>query len=388
MELKCDILIIGAGVAGSVAAHSIPKKKFNVIVIEKEPYIGAATSTKIDVTEDIGLTPIIEELNLPFLCKTNKTHWHSPNDSFTLDSEIHDIYFKRGPDRDSFENQVMKKAVKKGVKLLLNTKIKRINCSGGGITSVETNHGLIKSKIVIAADGTNSKIPSQLGISEKKIATFLGYGIYAENLKIPQKETHIFIDRKNAPGGYFFMAKDGHGKGVACMVVDQQIAKRTPKWYYHQIIKENTKIREITKKAKILNEITGKGQASRLQRLIYGNTVLVGEAGRLLDPLLGYGMKNAIISGYYSAKMVENYLSGKSINLVNYNKRINQILIDGEENTKARKIFRKLSNKNLERVIRTLKETDYSNLKGDLTKKTNLIERQEEEFIKLFHLIV
>jgi NADPH-dependent 2,4-dienoyl-CoA reductase/sulfur reductase-like enzyme len=45
MEIKCDVLVVGAGPAGSVAALYISKHGLNTVLIERNNKIGAHTNT-------------------------------------------------------------------------------------------------------------------------------------------------------------------------------------------------------------------------------------------------------------------------------------------------------------------------------------------------------
>ena len=92
MSIKCDVLVVGAGASGSIAALSLAKKGFDVVIAEKCSKVGLHTKDKIDITEETGLKEISKELKLPVKERTNKTKWFSLNHSFLLESKIYDLY--------------------------------------------------------------------------------------------------------------------------------------------------------------------------------------------------------------------------------------------------------------------------------------------------------
>lgn len=355
MTISCDVLVVGAGASGSVATLYLSKKGFDVTVIEKQPEIGGHSKEKIDITEDFGLSPIIKELKLPVKDKTNKTRWFSHNNSFKHESKIYDLYLKRGPSLDSFEVGAMNSSIDKGANILLETEPKKINFKNNIIDSVRITKETIKPKIVIGADGFESSILKKLQIKEKRIATIAGYGIMGENFNLPEAETHIFFNSKNAPGGYFFVAKTRDDEGVACMVVDKSMTNEPLKKYYEHFISENKNLSEILKNPNVKNEFTGMCYAGFLEKRTLRNVILVGDAARTLDPFLGYGMRNSITSGYVAGEIVAKALEKDNIKIIGeYEKELISKISDISRGATMRKIFRKLDNDEIDYIVKTL----------------------------------
>ena len=357
MVIKCDVLVVGAGVSGSVCALKLAKEGFNIVVVEKESCVGCHTKPKIDITEDKDLDKIINELNLPILLKTNKSKWFSRNNSFIWESKVSDLYFKRGPSTDSFEVSVMNAAIDNGANLYLETELKKFNFRNNTIDSVKTNNKTIKPKIVIGADGFESSVLKNLQIKERRIVTIAGHGIAGENFNLPEAETHIFFDSKNAPGGYFFVAKTKDDEGVACVVTEKSLANEPLKKYYEIFIKENEPLKEILKNPTVRNEFSGMSHAGFLEKRTSGNVILVGDAARTLDPLLGYGMRNSIVSGYIAAEIVAKALEKDNIKkLEEYEKELISRVSNFSQRAKMRKVFRKLNNEDFDHIVETLRD--------------------------------
>jgi len=394
--MKCDVLVVGAGASGSVAALSLSKKGFDVVVVEKCKKVGDHTQNKIDITEDVGLKKIIKELKLPIKDKTNKTRWFSPNYSFSLKSKIYDLYFKRGASEDCFEVEVINSAQDNGAKLFLNSNPKNINFKNNYVDSVIIkNNGknyVIKPKIIIAADGFNSSMLNLLDLRmyEQRVVTFAGYGISGQNFDLPPSVTHIFFDRKNAPGGYFYIAKSCDGEGVACVVVDQSMNNRDIREHYLRIIKGNEHIKEILKNSIVKTTFQGKSHAGLLKKHLQRNVIFVGDAARTLDPILGYGVRNSIISAHIAADLTSNAIETNKLNkILEYESKIAPLVANINYSNYMRHIFRYLDNKDFDSIIKILNDLqeDGADLDEIISEKPLLIKHILLNFPRSMRLI-
>ena len=97
MSIKCDVLVIGAGIAGATCSHILDSLGCNVTLIEQKDKLSYSHSQKIDFAEDKNLSTYITKYNLPLTKKTNVSRWYSPdNELFEFKSSINDIWCKRG----------------------------------------------------------------------------------------------------------------------------------------------------------------------------------------------------------------------------------------------------------------------------------------------------
>ncbi|MEA2074479.1 MAG: FAD-dependent monooxygenase [Euryarchaeota archaeon] len=206
--INCDVLVVGAGPAGSVATLYCSKQGLNTVLIERNNKIGAHTNTKIDSSPDFGLTEIINELGLKIENLVYNSKWHSPSgSSFTLHSKIGEYYFKRGHDPDSFECSTVNKAIKNGCTLFGGAMIEEINRDKRRFDEVTISQGaeklVIKPEIIIAADGGNSifhRYVDKRFVNKDRIA----YGVTGTYFIQPET-SETYFDAELAPGGYFYI---------------------------------------------------------------------------------------------------------------------------------------------------------------------------------------
>jgi len=302
MGIECDVLVVGAGPAGSVAALYCSEYGLNTVLIEKNDTIGAHTATRVDSSPDLGLTEIINELGLKTENLVYNSNWQSPfGRSFTLHSKTGEYYFKRGPDPDSFECSTVNKAIRNGCKLFGGVIVEEIIKDGGRFSEVTISQGAekieIKPEIIIAADGEKSIFHKY--VNKRLVHNRVAYGVTGEDFILPDT-SEIYFDAKLAPGGYFYIVTSLSGLSSAGIVLDPNKIKRSPERYFYNFLSKKTTIGDKIKST--TNKFEGERRLFILNRHVQDTLLLVGDAAGLIDPLIGYGMMPAIVSGYYAGK--------------------------------------------------------------------------------------
>lgn len=358
---KADVIIIGCGISGSVCALKLLNEGFDVRIIEKSQKIGSHNKTKIDITENLLLEPIIKELKLDFLDKSNKSKWFSKNKIFDFESKVYDLFVKRGDDIDSFDTKLSNKIKNYGIRIEKNTTFKDFNFKNHIINSIDiktkNQKKEIRAKIFVGADGSNSETFKKLKLNShiKKNVEIIGYGLITNDLNIPEKVTHVFFDSKLLPSGYFFVAKTSKGLSVASIVSTRKSINKPLKQYFDYILSHNKIIKNILSGRKPLNYFSGSCITGILEKRTYNNYCSVGDAAYVLEPVFGYGVRSAIISGYLAAKEIENNLESDKFDLSNYDVSLKKILLYNENYSYLlRELFNEMNNDNFDFLIESL----------------------------------
>jgi len=359
--VRCDVLIIGAGISGLVAAQKASKEGLETILIEKQPFVGFPYR-KIDITEDVGIKDIVDELKLRILDRSKKSKWISPNNSFILNSKIVDLFIKRGGDRDSFERTALNRALSFGCELIMNAGSINLKYGCNGVSEVSFRKNgkriAIKPSVIIGADGSRSNVLASSPLKKRKKHVYLeGFGITAENLDMPSGLTHIFFDEYVLPGGYFFLSKSSKGLGVASVAMNYSEPKGIGvDTYFWDFVTYNKYVRDIFRKSSNKKYFVGGCESFELDRRSYKNVLLVGNAAGLLDPLFGYGVNQAIYSGYWAAKAIkENFNGGCEKVCEEYEMELGRSLLpDIKSGMKMRLVFDSLKNRHFDRLVSTL----------------------------------
>ncbi|HKI77333.1 MAG TPA: FAD-dependent monooxygenase, partial [Ignavibacteriaceae bacterium] len=166
----------------------------------------------------------------------------------------------------------------------------------------------VKAKIVIGADGVESRVGRWAGIK-----THIDFRdmeccaqVTASNVMVDPETLYFYFGKNVAPGGYFWVFPKGKdvanvGLGVGGMVGKE----RSALYFLNNFLGENHP------KAAILTSIAGGvPSAVTLEKISAPGIMLVGDAARQVNPLSGGGIASGMIGGSIAGR-----IAGESINL-------------------------------------------------------------------------
>jgi digeranylgeranylglycerophospholipid reductase len=314
MVIECDVLVVGAGPAGSSAARAAAEAGAKTIFIDKKKEIGVP----VQCAEAIGeyLIPF-----LPFTIPEEFLKWKIDGLSFWTE----DITIKRkggswtgyAIDRDSFDNWLANNAIRAGAKLHLETEL--IDLEFGEnyrVTKaiVEIGDGVkeIEPKVVIAADGVDSIMLDLLGLKkEKKGSTGEIKSFEMHNLRLDNPHYDQLFMGDFAPGAYGYIfpkSKNTANVGTGFLFHQKSLDR-----CYEEFL-EIPKVKRQIKNAICIKEKTGRVPFCYLtDKWVYGNVLLAGDvANQNFKPLIE-GFLPAIVCGDLAGKRVAKYLTGKAV---------------------------------------------------------------------------
>jgi len=364
LTLECDVLVVGAGPAGTVAALRCAKQGLDTVLLEKNSRVGGHTKTKLDASADSELSKIMDEMGLKDENTVFISNWHPPSGNyFRLKSESPEYFFKRGPDSDSFEADTVAKAKAAGCQVYLNSKIEEITETDGKIESltVKINGGveIITSRVVVAADGGNSmfhRFVTKKTEDRKKI----GYGVSGKDFS-DKDSSNVYFDAELMKGGYFYLITGESGVSTACIVLDSKHLEQKAEEAFNVFISNHPEISE--RIGSDAAPFYGEGRIFDLNTLVRGNLVFVGEAAGLLDPFFGYGMTTAIVSAYYAGASITQALKEGDLNLLNKYDSLMKEKFNKRMSDMYQRVFESLINDDLDLI---------SNLLTGISEKTDI----------------
>lgn len=361
---KFDAVVLGAGAAGTVAALKLSREKCKTLLIDRTARVGGHSAGKVDITQDSGIRGMILELGIPrtpFVSHSSKSEWNSRNSSFLLESSVTDLFVARGSREDSLEALVSGKAEDAGCELRLSTQVKILEIGEGGFSALELesngSRSMVEADCIIAADGTRSPFARSCFpvLAREREVVISGHGALASGLGLDGRPTQIYFDSELLPGGYFYMGVCGkYGEGVAAAVVDSALARgRGAKWFFDAFAKKNKSVRDALSRARVESTFTGSCSAGGMPSRHYRNALFVGDAARLLDPLLGYGLNHAIFSGYHAARAyAEKHEEGSEAVAREYEAALAaKVLPELKDGERAKRVFNRLSNQDLDMLV-------------------------------------
>lgn len=320
--MKCDVLVVGAGPAGSSAARAAAEAGAKTIFIDKKKEIGVP----VQCAECIGrfLFPY-----LPFKIPKEQLIWKLDGVSFWADGITIErsggIWFSYSINRKKIDKWLADNAVNAGAKLLTNAELvdldvkERYNVRKA---MVKTSKGeiIIEPKVIIAADGVDSTVLKLLGFiieKEKKCGEVLGFEM--KNLRLIKPNFGQIFLGDFAPGAYAYIFPKSESTaniGVASLFQSKKLEKCVEEFF------EKTEVRKQVKNAVIVEEKSGWAPFSYItDKWVYGNILLVGDtANQNFKPFVE-GFLPVIICGDIAGKTASNFvITGKSLN--NYPKHV------------------------------------------------------------------
>jgi digeranylgeranylglycerophospholipid reductase len=303
-----DVVIVGGNLAGVAAAIHAAKKGVNVALIErnKEPFFPAHCGEATDkVTASI--------LNLDNIgCPKNEIKQIKINVS-----SIKEYNFKLKKnsvliiDRNFLERHLLKRAKNHGVELKLGQSMITFNPPN---EIVLDNKEIIKGKVVIDASGIACQIGRRIGINTQLRPKDIGVCIQSRVQSTFKPDTiRMWFHNPYAPFGYAWIfpineSTANIGIGIpGGQKVDLNILLKD---YIDDLTSSRCKIIH-TFRACVPSALP-------LSPLIKDNVMIVGDAARLANPVLGNGIENAIFSGGLAGKIAANYVHGKISSLKPY----------------------------------------------------------------------
>ncbi len=207
MQNRYDLVVVGAGPAGSTAARFGAAAGLSVLLLDKKKTVGVP----VCCGEFLPAPSIIADA-FPDAPGTGDLF---PADPGVVRREVRHLIAvspkgREYPislpgctiDRDAFDRSLAAAAVREGATLAMETKFLALN----GHTVI-TSRGAVDAGVVIAADGPLSHVCRSAGLSRSTAlapaVTCRVDGVFDDNLR-------IFFGRRHAPGGYaWIFPKDG-----------------------------------------------------------------------------------------------------------------------------------------------------------------------------------
>jgi geranylgeranyl reductase family protein len=360
-----DIIVVGAGTGGSIAARFLAQKGLNVCLIDSKErgQIGDKICGDAVGSEVFDFLNINHPKDAELSCHIKGAKLYSPNlnKCITLTDPKQAGYIIN---RLEFGQRLLNEALDAGVKQFLdNTKgldllYKNKNVSG---LKVKLKNGEIielNSKVIIDASGFYSPLRKKIrsSIVEKEIIKEDSILCYREIVKFNPKEQEvkdpeyitIIIDQEKAPGGYIWYFPRNESSVNIGLGIFMHYKGQVRQYYQQNVFNEFIK----TPNYYILS--TGGGVAP-VRRPLWScadnGIMFVGDAACHVNPLHGGGIDPSMRAGYYAAlTAVEAHQKSDYTlkNLWKYNHRI--MTSFGAEFASLdllRIAFQRLSNKSL-----------------------------------------
>lgn len=362
-------IIVGAGPAGLIAGTYLK----DALILEKEKEIGIPVQCAEGISQESlerqGIKPnpawistIINTIEI-YIASGRKASFKSEKLGYIID-------------RPAFEKALAQKCK---AEIKLNSKVVRIE-KGGDFWKIKTAQGeVFQSEYLIGADGPLSIVRTKL-FPEEKIEVLPTYEYLVELEKeIPVSVMKMYFDKERFPEGYVWIFPKSKNRANIGLGGKNNLGQRF-KYFMEKFVKPefgNYKLLENRS-----GTITWGGVKIRLYK---DKVFLVGDAGALVDPILGGGMNNAMVSAKIAAQCI---LSNTPYA---FEKKIKSLPFFSPDLIVAQKILYSLSNSVLNELVEALNKkglSAFETLSGVLNLiRTPELRRNAFKITKLFFIL-
>ena len=325
-----DVLIIGAGPSGSVAAAYLREKNIKVIVLEKTQFprivVGESLITRsMDHFEEAGLLPYLEKQNFEV----------KPGARFIRGEQIcifdFSKKFGKGQDwtwqvpRADFDMTLADAIIDKGADLRFNEEVIDVQFEGKkSITTVKKQNGetyQINAKFLIDASGYGRVLPRLLNIdSPSKLNPHSAIFTHIDDVRRPEgrEGTQISFDIIETKV-WLWVIPFSNGKtsvgivGPTDYINQLSTNQDTTEALQNAIQKSDFYVNRFGNLPFEFNPIWLKNYSAAVTKMFGDGYVLTGNSTEFLDPVFSSGVCFATESGLKAAKLAIKEINGEKV---------------------------------------------------------------------------
>jgi geranylgeranyl reductase family protein len=304
--LTCDVLVVGAGPAGTSAAREAASRGACVIVVERRAVIGVP----VQCAEYIP-APLLGELRLrpdfvvqPLRGMKTVLNGRTIQEIAAPGYTIH---------RDIFDQSLAREATKAGAAILLST----------GAVSMEGDEVLlggkgacparVRAKVILGADGPHSTVGRWIASENRNLIPAVQVKVRLDH---PMEFTEVFFDDR-IYGGYGWLFPKGHEANVGLGMKNRGDGSHEIGRVLLDLLSSLAGEGKI--KGKPFDFVAGRIPAEAQRAIAAGNILLAGDAAGHTHPITGAGILQAVMGGRMAGKWAARAVeSGDMGDLANY----------------------------------------------------------------------
>jgi digeranylgeranylglycerophospholipid reductase len=388
--IETDVLVIGAGPAGSTAAKHAALGGAQVIVIDKKSEIGSPKRCAEGVSKDglkkLGIEPssrwVTREATGVRMVSPNGTAVNLTEDKVKLPEAGYIL------ERKIFDKHMAMDAARAGARIMVKTLATGMRREDDQVVVTAENMGQeleIKAKIVIAADGPESRVGRWAGLrtalapkNMESCAQFEMAGV-----QMAEPDCIEFHFGSVAPGGYAWIFPKGDDIANVGLGI---LTTRTEKTAYQHLL-EFVESNPATQNAQPVElNVGGDPVGGLLKKKVADNVLVTGDAASMVNPLTGGGIISGMLGGRIAGQVAAQAVADGDYS--HKNLKVYEKLCDDElgesfkKYLKAKEYLLSLSDGELDEIADVFKDSDFETINtAEMVKK--LIKISPKALLKL-----
>jgi flavin-dependent dehydrogenase len=320
-----DVLIIGAGPAGSTAAAFLVQKGYKVLVLERQKFprfsVGESMlPASMHFIEKAGMMEAV--MSASFQYKDGAAfQWNGKYHEFNFSQKTSPGYgFTYEVPRDTFDHVLINEAERQGATVRYEVEITAVDVSEkkpkvtaktkDGSTEIHT------PRFVLDASGFGRTLPRLLNLETPsnfplRGALFTQFYDHIPAGDFDRQKILVTIHPNNLDVWYWTIPFSNGRTSVGVVASDEFLQKftGTPEERLWALIREDQKLADLLKHAKPANPIgVLRGYAANVKSMHGPNWALLGNAAEFLDPVFSSGVAIAMRSADLAANCLDKQL--------------------------------------------------------------------------------
>ena len=315
--MRFDVIVVGAGPAGSTTARECAERGLSVLLLDKAEFprdkpCGGGITVRALRLLPFSIESVVERVI------TDVYLTHKQGSGFSRRSDDHLVSMTQ---RRNFDMLLLEKALEAGVTLKERATVRHVSRDATSV-DISTDDQTFTASVLVAADGANGKTAQMSGIEQNFWQQVALEGNITPLGGMPEEwQTCFGLDVGSVPGGYGWVFPKGDHLNVGI-----------GGWRHVGPGLRNS-LNNLAKfygfKSENMWGLRGHYLTIRKpdSPLVDGNVALVGDAAGLVDPMSDEGIYSSIWSGQTAATNIADYIGGETADLLNYKREIDSELV-------------------------------------------------------------
>lgn len=368
MRSEYDVLVVGGGPGGALAARTAAEKGLRVGLVEKRSAIGVP----VRCAEGIG-RDLIEEFMEPdpswISAEIDRAVLVAPDGyRMTLEPSMAGAEVGYVLDRKRFDRDLVMQAADAGAEIQVRARAVAPIMENGAVSGarIEANGAVeeVRAKVVVAADGVESKFARWCGIETAvplaEIETCVQY--LMTGIEIDPNATVFYLGNERAPEGYVWIFPKGKRTANVGIGISGKKCRdgSRPLDYLNRFVKATFP------EGRVIEWVIGGVPVCRpLERTVADGLVIVGDAARVSDPITGGGIYNAMFTGRLAGQTAADAIGRGDVSataLMAYDRgwRSSKLGRSLDRNYRIKEYFITLPDEKLNRLVHSISRIDLS----------------------------
>jgi digeranylgeranylglycerophospholipid reductase len=315
-----DVIVVGAGPAGSTAAMYAARDGASVLLLDKKKEIGNPIQCAGFIPDASEIEALLPDAELPdslkfypdsCILQRIKTQRIFPPNCSVKEFAVKGTVL----DRRRYDQFLAEKAAKMGAELLIKTRVTKIEGTTVETSGIFGKHK-IKAKVIIGADGPNSLVAKSKGLAfkpgDKEISLALEYQV--RNVDIDPDALEMYFGNAFMPGGYAWIFPEGEDRANVGVGIRRGMAEKgtSVKEYLNRFIQNHPIASRKLENRVVMSVIAGILPVNGApERTATENSLVVGDAAGQIIATNGGGIPPAMIAGKVAGETAAGLVAGR-----------------------------------------------------------------------------